>query len=103
MNTKAKQRKAKLGTKNPNWGNGKSRERGYETVPAPWKGKGGRREYVHRIKTGARKGEAVHHKDKQRSHNTNSNLQRTTNHPGRKGGEHTTNHTLAQRFGLTNK
>lgn len=85
--TRAKQRAKKLGKLNPNFIAGISHERGYLTVPAPQKGPGGRREYLHRVVTHAPKGTAVHHVDHKRGNDKPGNLQVTTKHPGRKGGQ----------------
>jgi hypothetical protein len=88
LTVSVKARKAKIGKRNPNYKGGKSIDsNGYVTVPAPERGKGGRRKYEHRVKAKAKRGQVVHHKNNAtkgiaaRRDNRVSNLQRTTNHP----------------------
>lgn len=77
-------RENRKGKNNPNWRGGLSLdENGYYTVP--FGDADGARKYQHRVKTGAGKGEAVHHRDRDRANNSASNLKRTKKHPGRKG------------------
>lgn len=83
MNTAQKQRKAKLGKKNPNYRGGTSKaSTGYITVPAPERGKGGKRKYQHQVVAKAKKGQVVHHKNKNRADNRPGNLVATKHHRG---------------------
>ena len=83
--TRRKQRAAKLGKKNPGWKTGRSIDsNGYATVPAPRKGSGGKRQYEHIVKARPKRGEVVHHKNRNRADNRRDNLQRTRKHPGGK-------------------
>lgn len=85
--TYQKQRKAKLGSRNPRWKGGKAKaSNGYTTVPAPWKGSGGQREYEHVVKAKPKRGQLIHHKNRNRADNRPSNLLATKRHRGVKKG-----------------
>jgi len=61
------------GKNNPNYKSGRSKDsNGYYTVP--FGDADGKRKYEHRVKTGAGKGEAVHHRDHDRDNNDAKNL-----------------------------
>lgn len=80
--TKAKLRHKRLGSANPNWKGGESKDsNGYITVPAPERGKGGQREYKHRKVTHAKQGIPVHHVNHKRDDNSKGNLKPKRNHP----------------------
>lgn len=85
--TKQKQRQAKLGNKNPMWGHGgkggeAKSSHGYITVPAPGKGKGGKRVYKHQVVAHSKKGQVVHHHNRNRADDRPSNLTATSHHRG---------------------
>lgn len=53
----------------------KGKNKGYKKVTVGPKGKGTQK-YLHRVKTGAKKGEVVDHKDENKANNSSSNLRR---------------------------
>ena len=77
---KKKMRNKRLGSDNPNWKGGESIDsNGYVTVPNG--SKGGGRDYEHRVKTHAKRGVPVHHKNHNRADNSPDNLEPKKNHP----------------------
>ncbi len=86
MNTKQKQRKAKLGKRNPRWKGGKAKSSGGYITLASGKPGGNDRPYEHDVIAKVKKGQVAHHKNKNRADNSRRNLQATRRHRGIKKG-----------------